>query len=71
MDFSTGPYHVACHRRILGWHLPGGEPLFFGLLRIRYEIRYQGAYHSCQYPELWRQCWTCIARDQIQAVVTT
>jgi hypothetical protein len=28
MDFSAGLCHLVCHRRILGWHLPGCELLF-------------------------------------------
>jgi hypothetical protein len=55
----------------LGWHLPCYELLFFGPLRIWCEIRYQGGYHNCHYPGLWRQYWTGIAQDQIQAVMIT
>jgi hypothetical protein len=52
MDFSAGLCHVVCHQRILGWRSPGCELLFFGFLRIRYEIRCQDAHHSYQPPEL-------------------
>jgi hypothetical protein len=31
---------------------PDCELLFFGFLRIRYEIHYQGAHHNCHHPEL-------------------
>jgi hypothetical protein len=39
----------------LGWRLPCCELLFFGPLRIRYEIRYHGKQHDCRYPGPWRQ----------------
>jgi hypothetical protein len=71
MDFFDGLCHVAYHQRILGWHLPCYELLFFGPLRIRYEIRYQGGYHDCRYPGLWRQYWTGIVQDQIRAFMKT
>jgi hypothetical protein len=54
-DFFVGLCHVAYHRRILGWCLPCCELLFFGPLRIRYEIRYQDEHHDCRYPRPWRQ----------------
>jgi hypothetical protein len=55
----------------LGWHLPCYELLFFGPLRIRYEIHYQGGYHDCCCPRPWWQYWTGIAQDQIRAFMKT